>query len=55
MLGWAIAFIMAAVIVAWLGIAETANTFGALTKVLFWAFIAGFLISLAIHFKRSRA
>jgi uncharacterized membrane protein YtjA (UPF0391 family) len=55
MLGWAIAFMMAAIIVAWMGVAETANTFEALTRVLFWVFIVGFLISLAIHFKRSRA
>jgi uncharacterized membrane protein YtjA (UPF0391 family) len=55
MLGWAIAFIMAAVLVAVLGIGETASTFAALTKVLFWVFVAGFLVSLVMHYKSSRA
>jgi uncharacterized membrane protein YtjA (UPF0391 family) len=55
MLGWAIAFIMAAVLVALIGLTETAVTFAALTKVLFWVFIIGFLVSLAIHYKSSRA
>jgi uncharacterized membrane protein YtjA (UPF0391 family) len=55
MLGWAIAFIMAAVLVGLLGIGETATTFAALTKVLFWVFVIGFLVSLAMHYKSSRA
>jgi uncharacterized membrane protein YtjA (UPF0391 family) len=55
MLGWAIAFITAAVLVALMGLSETATTLLALTKVLFWVFIIGFLISLAMHYKRSRA
>jgi uncharacterized membrane protein YtjA (UPF0391 family) len=54
MLGWAIAFITAAVIVGLLGVAETANTFGALTRVLFWVFLVGFLVSLAMHWKSLR-
>jgi uncharacterized membrane protein YtjA (UPF0391 family) len=55
MLGWAIAFIMAAVLVALMGLGETASTLAALTKVLFWVFIIGFLVSLAMHYKSSRA
>jgi uncharacterized membrane protein YtjA (UPF0391 family) len=55
MLGWAIAFIMAAVLVALMGLGETTNTLVALTKVLFWVFILGFLVSLAMHYKSSRA
>jgi uncharacterized membrane protein YtjA (UPF0391 family) len=55
MLGWAIAFIMAAVLVALLGLGETAIALVALTKVLFWVFILGFLVSLAMHYKSSRA
>jgi uncharacterized membrane protein YtjA (UPF0391 family) len=51
MLGWAIAFIMAAVLVVLLGLFETAVTFAALTKVLFWVFIIGFLVSLGMHYK----
>ena len=55
MLGWAIAFIMAAVLVVLLGMGETASTFAALTKVLFWIFVIGFLVSLVMHYKSSRA
>ncbi len=55
MLGWAIAFMMAAVLVALMGLGETATTLLALTKVLFWVFIIGFLVSLAMHYKSSRA
>lgn len=46
---------MAAVLVVLLGMGETASTFAALTKVLFWVFIIGFLVSLAMHYKSSRA
>jgi uncharacterized membrane protein YtjA (UPF0391 family) len=55
MLGWAIAFILAAVLVALMGLGETASTLAALTKVLFWVFIIGFLASLAMHYKSTRA
>jgi uncharacterized membrane protein YtjA (UPF0391 family) len=55
MLGWAIAFMMAAVLVALMGLSETTTTLVALTKVLFWVFIFGFLVSLAMHYKSSRA
>ena len=54
-MGWAIAFIVAAVIVELLGVGETTNTFAALTKVLFWVFVVGFLVSLAMYYNRSRA
>ncbi len=55
MLGWAIAFMMAAVLMALMGLGETTITLAALTKVLFWVFILGFLVSLAMHYSRSRA
>jgi uncharacterized membrane protein YtjA (UPF0391 family) len=55
MLGWAVAFIVAAVIVVLLGASEPASTFAALTKVLFWIFVAGGLVCLALYYKRSRA
>lgn len=55
MLGWAIAFIIAAVIVAGLAIVEPIGTFAAAAKVWFWVFVIGFLISLAMHYKSSRA
>lgn len=54
MLGWAIAFITAAILVAVLGLGETTITFVVLTKVLFWVFILGFLVSLAMHYKSMR-
>jgi uncharacterized membrane protein YtjA (UPF0391 family) len=54
MLAWAIAFVMAAVAVEYLGLIETAPTFTALTKVLFWVFVVGFLVSMGMHYKSSR-
>jgi uncharacterized membrane protein YtjA (UPF0391 family) len=55
MLGWAIAFFVAAVIVALLGIAEAATTFAVISKVLFGVFLIGFVFSLVMHFSRTRA
>jgi len=54
MLGWAIAFLVAAILVAILGMMETATTLAAIAKVLFWVFVAGFVYSLAAHFSKSR-
>jgi uncharacterized membrane protein YtjA (UPF0391 family) len=55
MLGWAIAFFVAAFIVALLGMAEAATTFAVIAKVLFWVFLVGFVFSLVMHFSKSRA
>jgi uncharacterized membrane protein YtjA (UPF0391 family) len=55
MLGWAIAFFVAAVIVALLGLADAATTFAVIAKVLFWVFLVGFVFSLVMHFSKSRA
>ena len=55
MLGWAIAFFVAAIIVALLGMAEAATTFAVIAKVLFWVFLVGFVFSLVVHFSKSRA
>jgi uncharacterized membrane protein YtjA (UPF0391 family) len=55
MLGWAIAFFVAAIIVAILGLVEAATTFAAMAKTLFWVFLVGFVFSLKLHFSRSRA
>jgi len=55
MLGWAVAFLIAAIMVAALGFAESATTLVLMAKVLFWVFLAGMLVSLAIHFGRKRA
>jgi len=55
MLGWAIAFFVAAITVALLGLAEAAPTFAVIAKVLFWVFLVGFVFSLAMHLSRGRA
>jgi uncharacterized membrane protein YtjA (UPF0391 family) len=55
MLGWAVAFFVAAIIVALLGMAEAATTFAVIAKVLFWVFLVGFVFSLVMHFSKSRA
>jgi uncharacterized membrane protein YtjA (UPF0391 family) len=54
MLGWAIAFFIAAVLVALLGFMETA-TLAAMAKVLFWIFMIGCVASLVMHVNRTRA
>jgi len=55
MLGWAFAFVVAALIVALLGVSDTVTTFGEIAKVLFWVFIIGFVFSLVMHFSKTRA
>lgn len=55
MLGWAIAFLIAAITVAILGFIEAATTFSVIAKVLFWIFLVGFVFSLVLHFSKSRA
>jgi len=55
MLGWAFAFVVAALIVALIGVSDTVSTFGEIAKVLFWVFIICFIFSLVKHFSKSRA
>ncbi|HYL78346.1 MAG TPA: DUF1328 domain-containing protein [Bryobacteraceae bacterium] len=55
MLGWAIAFVLAAITVAILGFTGAATTLGAMAKVLFWVFVLGFVISLVMYYSRTRA
>jgi len=55
MLGWAIAFLVAAIGVAVLGLAASATTLALMAKVLFWVFLAGMVISIVMYFSRSRA
>jgi uncharacterized membrane protein YtjA (UPF0391 family) len=55
MLGWAFAFVVAALIVALIGVNDGVSTFGEIAKVLFWVFIIGFVYSLVMHFSKSRA
>jgi uncharacterized membrane protein YtjA (UPF0391 family) len=54
MLGWSLAFFLAAIAVALLGFAAEA-TLAVMAKVLFWVFLTGSVVSLAMHFSRSRA
>jgi uncharacterized membrane protein YtjA (UPF0391 family) len=50
MLGWAIAFLVAALAVGALGVEASATTLAAMSKVLFFVFLAGMVVSLALHF-----
>ncbi len=54
MLGWAVAFLVAAIIVAILGFAGGATTLALMAKVLFWIFLAGLVASLAMYFPHRR-
>jgi uncharacterized membrane protein YtjA (UPF0391 family) len=54
MLGWAIAFLAAAIGVGALGIETSALTLAWMSKVLFWVFLAGMACSLALHFRASK-
>jgi len=54
MLGWVIAFLIATILVALLGLTQTA-TLAAMAKVLFWIFLAGLVVSLVLHFSGRRA
>lgn len=55
MLAWAIAFLVAAIVVAVLGLTGAATTFAVIAKVLFWVFLVGFVFSLVMYFSRKRA
>ena len=55
MLGWAFAFVVAALMMALLGDSDAVTTIGEIAKVLFWLFIIGFVCSLVMHFSRTRA
>jgi len=54
MLVWAIVFLVAAIGVGALGVETTATTLSWMSKVLFWVFLAGMALSLALHFNASR-
>ncbi len=55
MLASAFAFVVAALLVALLGVGNMATTSGEIAKVIFWILIIGFVFSLVVHFSRSRA
>jgi len=54
MLGWAIAFFAAAIGVGALGIETSALTLSEMSKVLFWVFLVGMALSLALHFRAGK-
>ena len=54
MLGWAFAFVVAALLVALIGVSDTVTTFGEIAKVLFWVFIIGFVFSLVMRSEERR-
>ncbi len=55
MMRWAFAFVVAALLVALLGVSDSVSTFGEIAKVLFWVLIIGFVFSMVVHFSKSRA
>jgi uncharacterized membrane protein YtjA (UPF0391 family) len=55
MLASALACVIAALLVAFLGVGNVATTSGEIAKVFFWILIIGFVFSLVVHFSRSRA
>ena len=52
MLGWAILFLIAAVVAAVLGFGGVASTFAGIAQILFYIFIVIFLAVLILHFVR---
>jgi len=54
MLGWAFAFVIAALLVALLAVGDTVTTFGEIAKGFFWVLIIGFVFSMVVHFSKSR-
>lgn len=54
MLGWALTFLVVALIAAVLGFTTIAGTAMAVAKILFYIFLVLFLVSLVMHFVRGR-
>ena len=52
LLGWAIFFLICAIILAILGFGVLAATAGAILKIIFWLFVVLFVISLITHLSR---
>jgi uncharacterized membrane protein YtjA (UPF0391 family) len=52
LLGWAIFFLICAIILAILGFGVLAATAGAILKIIFWLFVVLFVISLVTHLAR---
>jgi uncharacterized membrane protein YtjA (UPF0391 family) len=54
MLSWAIAFFIVAIIAAFLGFGGIAAGAAGIAKILFFIFVAAFVISLVMHLARGR-
>ena len=55
MLGWALAFLVLALIAALLGFGGIASAAAGIAQVLFFVFLVIFLVSLVLHFVRGRS
>jgi uncharacterized membrane protein YtjA (UPF0391 family) len=54
MLGWALTFLVVALIAAVLGFTTIAGAAMGVAKILFYVFLVLFLVSLVMHFVRGR-
>ncbi len=55
MLYWALLFLVLAIVLGFLGFGLVASAFAAIAKILFWIFLVVFIVSIVMHFSRSRA
>jgi uncharacterized membrane protein YtjA (UPF0391 family) len=55
MLGWALTFLVVALIAAVLGFTAIAGAAMGVAKILFYVFLVLFLVSLVMHFVRGRS
>lgn len=54
MLGWALTFLVVALIAALLGFTSVAGAAMGVAKILFFVFLVLFLVSIVMHFVRGR-
>jgi uncharacterized membrane protein YtjA (UPF0391 family) len=54
MLGWALTFLVVALIAALLGFTSIAGAAMGVAKILFFVFLVLFLVSIVMHFMRGR-
>jgi len=55
MLGWALTFLVVALIAGLLGFTSIAGAAMGVAKILFFVFLVLFLVSIVMHFMRGRA
>ena len=54
MLGWALTFLVVALIAGLLGFTSVAGAAMGIAKILFWVFLILFVVSLVVHLVRGR-